>query len=49
MLDKSVKFTPLIAVQMGGLARNKFWLVATQKKEWENNQTISEIGREVYF
>ena len=32
MLDKSVKFTPSIAVHTGGLTRSKFWPVATQKK-----------------
>ena len=29
---KSMKFTLLIAVHRGGLAKNHFWLVATQKK-----------------
>ena len=29
---KSLKFTPSIAVHRGGLAKNHFWLVATQKK-----------------
>ena len=28
---KSVKFKHLIAFHMGGLAKNHFWLVATQK------------------
>ena len=30
---KSVKFTLSIAVHTGGLAKNHFWLVATQKKK----------------
>ena len=29
---KSLKFTLSIAVHRGGLAKNHFWLVATQKK-----------------
>ena len=31
-LDKICEFALLIAVQTGGLAKNRFWLVATQKK-----------------
>ena len=31
-LTKSVKFTLSIAVHTGGLTKNHFWLVATQKK-----------------
>ena len=37
---KSVKFALLIAVQTGGLAKNHFWLVATQKKR---------IGEPLYY
>ena len=37
---RSVKFTLSIAVHTGGLAKNNFWLVATQKKRisWAKNK-----------